>query len=91
MNDATVVTHINQALVVFLIWVLPPLITAVIVGLTISIIQAATQIQDETLHLTVKLLAVVAVIALFAPLLSAPLIEQADRIFTEFPAMTSGY
>ncbi len=74
-----------------MIWILPPLIASVIVGLAIGIIQAATQIQDESLPLTVKLLVVVAVIGLFAPVLSAPLIELANKVFTEFPAITLGY
>ncbi|OAF03750.1 EscS/YscS/HrcS family type III secretion system export apparatus protein [Bradyrhizobium centrolobii] len=89
MNEASIVANMGQSLVIFMIWVLPPLTAAVIVGLGIGIIQAATQLQDQTLPLTVKLLVVVAVIALFAPVLSAPLIEQAEQIFTEFPALTA--
>ncbi|AGS25373.1 EscS/YscS/HrcS family type III secretion system export apparatus protein [Rhizobium etli] len=91
MNETSIVAQMNQTLIVFMVWVLPPLIAAVIVGLGIGIIQAATQIQDETLHLTVKLLVVVAVMALFAPVLSAPLIEQADRVFSDFPAIVRSY
>ncbi|OHV60307.1 EscS/YscS/HrcS family type III secretion system export apparatus protein [Mesorhizobium sp. LCM 4577] len=87
MDEAGIVAQISQTLIVFMIWVLPPLIAAVIVGLGIGIIQAATQIQDETLHLTVKLLVVVAILALFAPVLTAPLIEQADYVFSQFPAI----
>jgi type III secretion protein S len=89
MNDASILANMSQSLMLFMIWVLPPLIAAVIVGLGIGIIQAATQLQDQTLPLTVKLLVVVAVIALLSPVLSAPLIEQAEQIFTEFPALTA--
>lgn len=46
---------------------------------------------DQTLPLTVKLLVIVGIIGLFAPVLSAPLIEQAKQIFTDFPALTTGY
>ncbi|OHV89891.1 EscS/YscS/HrcS family type III secretion system export apparatus protein [Mesorhizobium sp. ORS 3428] len=91
MDEASIVAQMSQTLIVFMIWVLPPLIAAVVVGLGIGIIQAATQIQDETLHLTVKLLVVVAIIALFAPVLSAPLIEQADYVFSQFPAIIPSY
>ncbi|WP_027168280.1 flagellar biosynthetic protein FliQ [Mesorhizobium sp. WSM3224] len=91
MTESSIVTLMNQSLMVFMIWVLPPLIASVIVGVVIGIIQAATQIQDESLPLTVKLLVVVTVIGLFAPVLSAPLIGLADQIFTEFPAMTPSY
>ncbi|OHV75734.1 EscS/YscS/HrcS family type III secretion system export apparatus protein [Mesorhizobium sp. ORS 3428] len=91
MDEASIVAQMSQTLIVFMIWVLPPLIAAVVVGLGIGIIQAATQIQDETLHLTVKLLVVVVIIALFAPVLSAPLIEQADYVFSQFPAIIPSY
>ncbi|MDX8437836.1 MULTISPECIES: EscS/YscS/HrcS family type III secretion system export apparatus protein [Mesorhizobium] len=91
MDEASIVAQMSQTLIVFMIWVLPPLIAAVVVGLGIGIIQAATQIQDETLHLTVKLLVVVAIIVLFAPVLSAPLIEQADYVFSQFPAIIPSY
>ncbi|WGR93562.1 MULTISPECIES: flagellar biosynthetic protein FliQ [unclassified Bradyrhizobium] len=88
MDEASILTHLSRSLVLFMIWVLPPLIAALVVGLGIGIIQAATQLQDQTLPLTVKLLVVVAVLVLFSPVLSAPLIEQAQQIFAEFPTLT---
>lgn len=91
MDEASILTHLSRSLVLFMIWVLPPLLAALVAGLGIGIVQAATQLQDQTLPLTVKLLVVVAVLVLFAPVLSAPLIEQAQRIFTEFPALTARY
>lgn len=84
-------TQDQKAALRLMIWVLPPLLAALVAGLGIGIVQAATQLQDQTLPLTVKLLVVVAVLVLFAPVLSAPLIEQAQRIFTEFPALTARY
>ncbi|MDA9391580.1 EscS/YscS/HrcS family type III secretion system export apparatus protein [Bradyrhizobium ottawaense] len=91
MNEASILTYLSQSLVLFMIWILPPLLAALISGLIIGLIQAATQLQDQTLPLTVKLLVVVAVLAAFSPVLSAPLIEQAERIFSEFPALTARY
>ncbi|MGY3473406.1 MULTISPECIES: EscS/YscS/HrcS family type III secretion system export apparatus protein [Bradyrhizobium] len=91
MDEASILTHLSRSLVLFMIWVLPPLLAALVAGLGIGIVQAATQLQDQTLPLTVKLLVVVAVLVLFAPMLSAPLIEQAQHIFTEFPALTARY
>ncbi|MBY3517259.1 EscS/YscS/HrcS family type III secretion system export apparatus protein [Rhizobium laguerreae] len=91
MDEASIITHMSQSLIVFMIWVLPPLIAAVVVGLGIGIFQAATQIQNDSLPLTVKLLVVVGVIGLFSPMLSAPLIKYTDQIFGEFPAITSSY
>ncbi|KRQ17432.1 EscS/YscS/HrcS family type III secretion system export apparatus protein [Bradyrhizobium sp. CB82] len=91
MDDTTILAHMSRSLVLFMIWVLPPLIAAAVAETIIGILQAATQLQDQTLPLTVKLLVVVAVIALFSPVLSAPLIEQAKQIFTDFPGLTASY
>ncbi|MCK1717445.1 MULTISPECIES: flagellar biosynthetic protein FliQ [unclassified Bradyrhizobium] len=91
MDEATILPYMSRSLVLFMTWVLPPLIAAAVAETVIGIIQAATQIQDQTLPLTVKLLVIVGIIALFSPVLSVPLIEQAKQIFTDFPALTTGY
>ncbi|MDE5465401.1 MULTISPECIES: flagellar biosynthetic protein FliQ [Bradyrhizobium] len=91
MDEANILTHLSRSLVLFMIWVLPPLLSALVAGLGVGIIQAATQVQDQTLPLTVKLAVVVAVLVLFSPVLSAPLIEQAQHIFAEFPTLTAKY
>ncbi|MGV7213433.1 EscS/YscS/HrcS family type III secretion system export apparatus protein [Bradyrhizobium sp. UFLA05-112] len=91
MDEASILTHLSRSLVVFMIWVLPPLVAALVAGLVIGIVQAATQLQDQTLPLTVKLLVVLGVLVMFAPVLSAPLIEQAQRIFSDFPILTANY
>ncbi|WP_027554651.1 EscS/YscS/HrcS family type III secretion system export apparatus protein [Bradyrhizobium sp. Cp5.3] len=89
MDEASILTHLSRSLVIFMIWVLPPLVATLVAGLGIGIIQAATQLQDQTLPLTVKLLVVVGVLVVFSPVLSAPLIEQAQRIFAEFPTLAA--
>lgn len=89
MDQSGILLHVKNALAQFMTLTLPPLVAALVVGLVVGILQAATQIQDQTLPQTVKLLVVVAVLALFVPLLSAPLIEGAKQVFTEFPALTS--
>ncbi|MCK1640370.1 flagellar biosynthetic protein FliQ [Bradyrhizobium sp. 157] len=91
MDEATILPYMSRSLVLFMTWVLPPLIAAAVAETVIGIIQAATQIQDQTLPLTVKLLVIVGIIALFSPVLSVPLIELAKQIFTDFPALTTGY
>lgn len=91
MDEATILPYMSRSLVLFMTWVLPPLIAAAVAETVIGIIQAATQIQDQTLPLTVKLLVIVGIIGLFSPVLSGPLIEQAKQIFTDFPALTTGY
>jgi type III secretion protein S len=50
-------------------------------------VQAATQLQEQTLQYTLKFFAIVATIFLTASLLAGSLYRYADTIFAEFPAM----
>ncbi|MGJ5130962.1 type III secretion system export apparatus subunit SctS [Bradyrhizobium oligotrophicum] len=88
MGQATIVDHLVRGLTVVLIFAMPPLGVAMVVGLFVSILQAATQIQDQVLPQTIKLIAVVATLAVFGAVLAAPLIQYADQILAEFPALT---
>jgi type III secretion protein S len=89
LEETSILSHMSTSLMLFMTLALPPLGAALIGGLVIGIVQAATQIQDQTLPLTVKLLIVVTVMGLFSPMLVGPLVEYAKQIFTEFPALTA--
>jgi type III secretion protein S len=65
----------------------PPIIAASVVGLLVAIVQAATQLQEQTLQYTLKFFAIVVTIFVTASLLAGTLYRFSDRIFTEFPAM----
>ena len=67
---------------------LPPLAGAVVVGLTVGILQAVTQVQDQSLPVVFKLLIVMAVVTLGGPLLVTPLVQQSVQLFDTFPLMT---
>lgn len=54
----------KQALFLALILTGPPVLAAMIVGLVISILQATTQIQEQTLTFVPKLIAVAAALAI---------------------------
>jgi type III secretion protein S len=88
MGEATIVDNLVRALSVVMIFVMPPLGVAMVVGLVVSILQAATQIQDQTLPLTVKFVAVVATLAVFGAVLAAPLLQFADQVLSDFPGLT---
>lgn len=54
----------QQALFLALILTGPPVLAAMVVGLIISILQATTQIQEQTLTFVPKLIAVTAALAI---------------------------
>lgn len=77
----------NDALWLVLVLSAPPIIVAAISGLIVAIVQAATQIQEQTLQYTVKFFAIVLTLFVTSALLGGSLYRYSDRIFTDFPAM----
>ena len=74
----------KQALFLALIMTAPPVLVAMIVGLVISIIQATTQIQEQTLTFVPKLVAVVFTIIITAELLTGQLLSFSHWLFDNF-------
>ena len=66
----------------------PPLIVAAAVGFVVALFQGVTQIQDQSLPLTLKILAVAAVFLLFGSALASPVFVLADEAFRIFPTAT---
>jgi len=64
----------KQALFLTVVITGPPVMAAMLVGLTISILQATTQIQEQTLTFVPKLFTVVAVLAFAGPWMLSQLI-----------------
>ena len=77
----------NDALWLVLILSAPPIIVASVAGLMVAILQAATQIQEQTLQYTVKFFAIVLTLFVTASLLGSSLYRFGDRVFSEFPNM----
>lgn len=63
----------------------PPLIVAAAVGFIVALFQGVTQIQDQSLPLTLKILAVAAVFLFFGATLASPVFVLADEVFRVFP------
>lgn len=76
------VTVTSQALWLVLLLSAPPIIAASVVGLLVAIIQAATQLQEQTLQYTLKFFAIVVSIFVTASLMAGALYSYADSIFS---------
>ena len=59
----------------------PTLIIALVVGLVISVFQATTQLQEQTLSFVPKVLAVIASLIIFGNFMLNVLIEFTEKIF----------
>jgi len=71
----------SQALLLTLVLSMPPIVVATIVGLVVSLIQAITQIQEQTLSTAVKLISVTLVLLGLSGWLGGELYRYTLRIF----------
>jgi flagellar biosynthetic protein FliQ len=63
----------------------PILLTVLVVGLVVSIFQAATQINEATLSFVPKVVAAVAVLAIAGPWMLTMLVEYIQRTLLSIP------
>ena len=73
-----------QALLMILILSGPPIIISMLFGLSVAIFQAATQIQEQTLSFTIKLIAVILTLLFMGGFLSMQIMQFAQTIFYNF-------
>lgn len=73
-----------KALYLVMILSLPPSIVASVVGIVLSLIQAITQLQEQTLAFGVKLLAVGLTLFLMGKWLSGEILRYSEDIFNRF-------
>jgi flagellar biosynthetic protein FliQ len=65
----------------------PILLTAMTIGLAISLFQSVTSIQEQTLTFVPKVLAIVSLLVLLTPWILRTLMEYATAMITKMPQM----
>jgi flagellar biosynthetic protein FliQ len=75
----------NQGLLLIIVVSGPPIVISMIVGIGISLFQAVTQIQEQTLTFVPKMLIIFGTLAALGPLLGGQLLRFAEMCFTNFP------
>jgi len=87
MDSQQVFTYGQQGLYLRLMVSAPSLITVLVVGLVVSIFQAATQIHEATLSFVPKIVAAVAVLAIAGPWMLTTLVEYIQRTLQAIPTV----
>ena len=75
----------KQALLLILLLSAPAMITALLVGFVISLFQAVTQVQEQTLTFVPKIIAVFIVIAIAGTWILGTLIRFTQAVFSQLP------
>ena len=87
MNQDTVVSLATQAMTLALKVAGPMLLAGLIIGLLVSIFQAVTQIQEQSLTFIPKVVGVAALIVLLGPWMLDQLVTYAQNLYTSIPQM----
>ncbi|OHV79418.1 EscS/YscS/HrcS family type III secretion system export apparatus protein [Rhizobium sp. LCM 4573] len=88
MGQEVFLNEMNRALVTVLLVSAPALGVAIIIGISVGLIQALTQIQDQTLPQAVKLVAVMLVLIFAGPLLAVQVAALASHSLDSFASLT---
>ena len=79
----------QQGLYMLLLVSAPLLISVLLIGLVVSIFQAATQIHEATLSFVPKIIAAVAVLAVAGPWMMTTLVEYLQQTLQSIPSMVN--
>jgi flagellar biosynthetic protein FliQ len=80
----------NQAIKMALMLSAPMLIGALVIGVLISVFQAVTQINEQTLSFIPKILVITAALVIFSPWMMDTLTGFTRDLFLEIPNISHG-
>jgi len=89
MSHALITDLARNAIMLALLVSGPMLIVALLIGLTVSVLQAVTQIQEQTLAFVPKLVGVSIVFLLALPWLLQLLVRYTTELFRSLPSLIS--
>ncbi|ALD15046.1 flagellar biosynthetic protein FliQ [Buchnera aphidicola (Aphis glycines)] len=87
MTPEYVMILFSQAMKVALMISSPLLLSALISGLIISILQAATQVNEQTLSFIPKIISILSVIAILGPWMLGVMLDYMHNLFDNIPAI----
>ena len=87
MSSDVVISIATQAMNLAFKVAMPLLLAGLVVGLIVSVFQAVTQIQEQTLAFIPKVVALVAIMALFGPWMLGQLETYTVALWASIPSM----
>ena len=86
MGTDVLIDVLQQMVTITLVLILPPLGTALLVGLAVSLFQAITSIQEQTLAFVPKVIAVVLALIIAGHFMLRTLMDYTYELFAGLPA-----
>lgn len=75
----------REALWISLLVAAPVLVLSIVVGIAVSVFQAATQISEQTLVFVPKIVATLVALVLFGPWMLTTLVRFTARLYEQIP------
>jgi type III secretion HrpO family protein len=88
VGQSVIIDIASKVMMLVLILSLPSILLATIVGLGVSLLQALTQVQEQTLSFAVRLICITLVLLFSAHWIGNELIKYIDSIFIQIPRIT---
>ena len=85
MDSGQAIDLVREALMLTLVLSAPVLAAALGIALVVSVLQAVTQVREQTLSFVPKILVTLAAMAAAAPWMIARLVEFSRRMFAALP------
>lgn len=82
-----VLRAVREGLLLAVLVSAPPLLASLLVGMVVGVVQAATQIQDQTLAFLPKLVVVALTLLALGPVLGTQLVRFAQALLLAFPGI----
>lgn len=89
MDNDLVVALAREGLRLALLIVTPVLLTGVIVGVLVGLVQTVTQIQDQTSAFVVKVTSMIVAFAVCLPWIVGKIVEYSRILFENIPETTT--
>ena len=90
MNQDTVINLATQAMMLALKIAGPMLLMGLVVGLLVSIFQAVTSIQEQSLSFIPKIVGVAALVVILGPWMLGQVISYTQNLYLSIPSLVGG-
>jgi len=90
MNQDVVINVSMQAMQLAFMVAMPLLLVALAVGLVVSVFQAVTQIQEQTLTFIPKIVAMGVVLVVAGPWMLSEVVTYTQQLYSSIPTMIDG-
>jgi flagellar biosynthetic protein FliQ len=87
MSDVTIIHVVTQGIIMVLLLSMPILLTSLVIGFIVALLQTITSIQEQTLSFVPKSIAVFGVIILLGPWLLSTMVGFLSSLWSSIPSM----